>query len=326
MEAPFDVWVKLLPVVIDYMELHRYDYVVIGGVAFHLLTGEEISTKDLDFASPNIPVTVSTLSDFSDFLKRRSFNVLRAVILYVEGQTVLQILVAVEPPYRLGIEIFPEIYGRSLYHVVENVRLVNFKNRLIRVVSPNTFVVLTLAKPNGLSDEDFQRVTKIIEHYELSAMDIARKVIEMKLGEVVRANIKDLRGRGLTHRVLSEVTSILDCKSESGGDYSRIVRLRELVISYALGKLSSKDFTEMVNGIGFNGRALLELIERTFKELDSKKWLRLLRAHPYSIEAFEAYWRVHGRPKVVERAPPLEVEGIRDVDVVVWVAKEISCT
>ncbi len=56
---------------------------------------------------------------------------------------------------------------------------------------------------------------------------------------------------------------------------------------------------------------------------DEERWHRLLCSHLYAAEALELYWGVHGLLRVVEDAGRVEFEHLRDVDVVIWLAKGI---
>ena len=105
-----------------------------------------------------------------------------------------------------------------------------------------------------------------------------------------------------------------------------IVALRRLVVDYCLGRLGEEELVRKARELGWDGEKLLDLVDRTFRELDREKWHRLLKAHPYAPEAFQTYWKTHGKPRVVSRAEPLSLGEIRDTDIVIWLAKEISHT
>ena len=76
----------------------------------------------------------------------------------------------------------------------------------------------------------------------------------------------------------------------------KIAKLRETVVSYCLGKLDKEKMIKVAEEMGLNGKKLIEFIDWAFREIDEKRWHMILRYHPFSAEALQVYWKVHGPP------------------------------
>ena len=319
-KIPFKYWIKYLPLIIRFFNEMNFKYVLIGGAAFYLLSGRKIYTKDIDVASPNFPMNLDGLRILQNFFRKNNVEVITSRILFLRNSGIAQLIVSLKPPYTLGIKIFEKIYGRSLYHLFKDSIKIARNGVEANVINPTTYIVLLLAEPEGVRVEDVDRIESIIDIYGFNQIEVWKKIDDMNLKEIVLKNLLDLERRGILPNKL-KVLKEMDCIKRN------IVEVREIVLKYCLGEIDEKTFVEKMDNINFPGEKLLKLIYHTFMELDDEKWREILRVHPYAYQAFQKFWEIHGKPIIRERVKYVKsVEGIRDIDIVIWLAKELSST
>ncbi len=201
----------------------------------------------------------------------------------------------------------------------------------IEIISPSFPINLEEMRnlTNYLSEKGFNVISSRI--FVLTETAVVQIVIAFKPPYLVRINISPKRYKKpiFSYSISGKSKEQESTNFHPQNKIERIIKLRRIIIDFCLGEMKEEEFIEEAKSLGLNGKKLLEFIDKTFRELDGEKWSRLLKTHPFAPEAFQTYWKIHGKPIVVSRSESpryLKSIGLRDADIIIWVAKEISCT
>jgi len=212
MKVPFNLWMKVLPVIVRYMETRRLSYCMIGGVAFHILTSERVDTKDIDLVAPSFKLSIDSLRDLANYLQSNGLFIASSRLLDQPGGVIAQVIVGLEPPYLLGVEVFTKIYGKSAYPLFKDVQTKRLSFGEINVVSPASYIALILSEPSGIRGEDIHRIEEVAEKCSVSPWSVAEKLSELNLLGIASTNLVDQASRGGLTPFLEKLSEILGVK------------------------------------------------------------------------------------------------------------------